>query len=379
MSDKEPDPHEQIPEKPSRKVIALRWCIVAPLSLAVGWLFTMWGVPAAWILGAILVAGVCALTTGQDLPMAKGVHVFGRSIVAMLAALPLISSSGSELVRFLIPGLVISFFTIAVGIVGGLLLARSRPEILPETGVLSMLAGGASVMPILARELGADFRYVALTQYLRLLVVSMTLPLVTHFFVPGGADLGSPPEKWLDVLSLGEFGTSISVLSLLVLFGIVLAGEPLGRLLRLPAPAVMGPLILTVLVSFVIPDDLSLQPPTVFKIIAFMAIGWMCGGALNMTALKVFSKQLPATFLFIFALLAVCAGAAGLLTWWLDISFFEAYLATSPGALETVLALSSEGSAGPVVVTIQIIRLLAILTIAGLIPTLLRRILRRDR
>lgn len=339
----------------------------------------MWGVPAAWILAAILVAGVCALSTGQDLPMAKSVHIFGRSIVAVLAALPLINSSGSELLRYLIPGLVISFFTIAVGIIGGLLLARSRPEILPETGVLSMLAGGASVMPILARELGADFRYVALTQYLRLLVVSMTLPLVTHFFVPGGADLGAPPERWLDVFGFAEFGTSISVFSLIVLFGIVLVGEPLGRLLRFPAPAVLGPLLFTVLLSFLLPADLNLDPPTAFKIIAFMAIGWMCGGALNMASLKIFSKQLPATFLFIFALLAVCAGAAGLLTWWLDISFFEAYLATSPGALETVLALSSEGAAGPVVVTIQIIRLLAILTIAGFLPALLKFILRRER
>lgn len=372
MSDKDP-------QEPSLKIITFRWCLVAPLSLAVGWLFTMWGVPASWILGAILVAGACALITGQDLPMAKGVHIFGRSIVAILAALPLINSSGSELLRFLIPGLVISFFTIGVGVIGGLLLSRSRPEIIPETGVLSMLAGGASVMPILARELGADFRYVALSQYLRLLVVSMTLPLVIHFFVPGGAELSTPPTQWLDVFGFSEFGTTVNALSLVVIFGVILIGEPIGRLLRLPAPAVLGPLLSIVALSFVLPDDLTFEPPTVFQIVAFMAIGWMCGGALNMTTLKIFSKQLPATFLFIFALLAVCAAAAGLLTFWLDISFFEAYLATSPGALETVLALSSEGSAGPVVVTIQIIRLLAILTIAGFLPALLHRILRRGK
>ena len=157
---------------------------------------------------------------------------------------------------------------------------------------------------------------------------------------------------------------------------IVVAGEPLGRLLRLPSPAVLGPLLFTIALSVVLPTDLNIEPPTLFKVLAFMAIGWMCGGALNLTALKVFAKQLPATFLFIFALMAVCAAAAVLLTFWLDISYFEAYLATSPGALETVLALSSEGEAGPVVVTIQIIRLLAILAIAGWLPAILRLILR---
>lgn len=240
-----------------------------------------------------------------------------------------------------------------------------------------MLAGGASVMPVLAKDLGADFRYVTLSQYLRLLVVSVTLPLVTHFFTPAETSLATAPEDPLGVFGFKEFGTSTGVLSLVVLAFIVLGGQPLGRLLHLPASAVLGPLLLTVGLSVVLPDDLNLEPPTLFKIIAFMAIGWMCGGGLNMVALKLFSKQLPATFLFIFALLAVCAAAAVLLTFWLDISYFEAYLATSPGALETVLALSSEGETGPVVVTIQIIRLLAILLIAGWLPGLLRLILRK--
>ncbi|MCP9186100.1 AbrB family transcriptional regulator, partial [Acinetobacter baumannii] len=60
------------------------------------------------------------------------------------------------------------------------------------------------------------------------------------------------------------------------------------------------------------------------------------------------------------------------LTAWLGISYFEAYLATSPGALETVLALSAEGGAGPAVVAVQIIRLIIVLVIAGYLPQILR-------
>lgn len=363
---------------PGRRATALRWAVVAPASIALGWAFTLWGVPASWILAGIIVAGACALLTGDDLPLARGVHLFGRSMIGVLAAIPLISSAGTGLLRYLLPGLVISLFTVGVGVVGGLLLSRSRPEISPETGVLSMLAGGASVMPVLARELGADYHYVALSQYLRLLVVSMTLPLVTHFLIPGGVELGAPPRTAVEVFGFAEFGASTSVVSLLILAGIVLLGERFGRLLRLPTPALLGPLLLTVAVSLVLPEGITLAPPTVFTILAFLAIGWLCGGGLNMRALRLFSRQLPATFLFIFALMAVCALAAGLLVVWLDISFFEAYLATSPGALETVLALSAEGGAGPVVVTVQIIRLLTILAMAGFLPRFLRLILRRD-
>ena len=59
---------------------------------------------------------------------------------------------------------------------------------------------------------------------------------------------------------------------------------------------------------------------------------------------------------------------------------WKAYLATSPGALETVLALSAEGGAGPAVIAVQLTRLIAVLVVAGYLPQLLRlaqRLLRR--
>ncbi|WP_080792691.1 AbrB family transcriptional regulator [Corynebacterium pacaense] len=352
--------------------VALRWAIVIPASLGLGWLFTLWHLPASWILAAIVVAGACALITGEDLPLNKGVNVFGRSMIAILAALPLLDAPVAQLLRYLLPGLLVSLITVGIGVAGGIMLSRSQKAISPETGVLSMLAGGASVMTVLAQQLGADYRYVTLSQYLRLLVVSISLPLVTHLFVPGTGGAGRVRPEGLEVFGLGEVEASIGIV---VILGIVVVGEPLGRLLRLPAPAVLGPLLCTVVVGALFPVDL--EPPTPFVIIAFLSIGWMCGGALNMPALRVFSRQLPATFAFIFVLLGLCAATAAVLSRWLGISYFEAYLATSPGALETVLALSSEGAAGPVVVTIQIIRLLSILAIAGWLPGILRLILPR--
>ena len=35
----------------------LRWGIVVPVSILLGWLFSMWHVPAAWILAAIIASG----------------------------------------------------------------------------------------------------------------------------------------------------------------------------------------------------------------------------------------------------------------------------------------------------------------------------------
>lgn len=56
-----------------------------------------------------------------------------------------------------------------------------------------------------------------------------------------------------------------------------------------------------------------------------------------------------------------------LMSKWLGLSFYEGYLATSPGALETVLVLATS----PAVVALQVIRLIMVILIAGWLPKIL--------
>ena len=163
---------------------------------------------------------------------------------------------------------------------------------------------------------------------------------------------------------------------ILIVILIAAFGEPLGEKLRIPVASVMGPIVLTVLVSLFLPADVNLQPLEIFRIMAFLSIGWVCGGGLNMPTLKHFGRQLPATFGLIALILASCATLALPVMAVFDITYFEAYLATSPGALETVLALSSEGGAGPIVVSLQIIRLILVLTVAAYLPQILNLLFR---
>ena len=340
--------------------VAARWAVVLPASLLLGALLDRLGVPAGWILAGILAAGAMALSTGEELPLNRVVERGGRGVIGILAGVPLAAVPLAELGEYALPGVVVALVIVVFGVGGGLLLARAEPALKRETGVLSMLAGGSSVMPALARDLGADFRYVALSQYLRLLAVSMTLPLVTAFFATpadaGAAAAGPAVNPWMF--------PAVALIAFL--------GFHVGRLLRLPSPGVFGPLLLTLLGGLVLPDEWSLQPPEFFRVYAFLAIGWMCGGALSMRSLRFFARQLPATILFIVLLSAACALLAVPVMHWVDVTYFEAYLATSPGAIETALALSAEGGAGPSVVTIQLIRLLGVLLIAGYLPQILR-------
>lgn len=346
----------------------VRWMIAAPLSVALGWLLGWFGVPAAWILGAIIASAALALSTGRDLPLNKHVYSFSRGLIGIIAAVPLIGVGAAEILRLLPPGIVITAVTLGIGVLGGMLLARREKTISQETGILSMLAGGASMVPAIAVEVGADHRFVSLTQYLRLVAVSVTLPLVAgvlpHPNETGGAVIQPEQDSWLMVL---------------LICAVALFTPALAQALRIPVPGVLGPLLATLIIGAVLPDAYSMVPPEPLRIFAFLAIGWMCGGAMSVPALKVFATQLPATITFIVVIMAACAVTALPLMGWLDITYFEAYLATSPGALETVLALSSEGGAGPEVVVIQLIRLIGVLLIAGFLPQLIRLLARFEK
>lgn len=336
--------------------VYVRWLIVIATTFGCGFLFDWLHVPAGWILAAIVGSASIALYTGQDLPIHPLIKRLGRSLIAIMAAAPIVAADPRELAHFVLPGLTVSVITIGIGVIGGLLLARSEKEISRETGVLSMLAGGASVMPVLAQDMGANYRYVTLTQYLRLLTVAVSLPLLVPLMdVPrGGVEQHPIPYQLVPLLAIAV---------------IVLIGEPIGRILKLPAPTILGPMLLTIIAAQFIP---GIALPAELKIATFVSIGWVAGGALSIPALKLFARQLPATFAFIFFLLGACAVTAVGLMWWLDLTYFEAYLASSPGALETVLALTDEFGAGPAIAAIQVIRLVAILLTAGYLPKLLK-------
>ena len=350
---------------PQLRTYDKRWLAVLPLSIVVGFLFDKWNVPAAWILAAILCAGGCALLTRRELVVRLEATTFAKALIAMVAAVPLTTTPPRQLVHFIFPGLMVAAVTLAMSCAGGLILARTRRgDISPETGILSLLAGGASIMPVLAQELGADYRYVALSQYLRLLAVSFTLPLLTPFlglYSQGTAAQSDP----------GTFTWT----SWLVMILIIVFGEPIGKLLRLPAAGFLAPLFLTLTALFLLPEGTSLLPPDAVRVAAFLAIGWMAGGGLSTTALTSFARQLPITIAFIAILFTGCAAMAWVLHAWLGVSYLDAYLATTPGGLETVLALAGEANSGPVVASVQIIRLLFVLIIAGWLPQLIHTLL----
>jgi membrane AbrB-like protein len=88
-----------------------------------------------------------------------------------------------------LPVLLVSVGTLALSMAAGLLLGLRR-GVTPLTGMLALTAGGASGLVAVTRDLGGDERVVAVVQYLRVVLVTASMPLVaaTLYGASGGAD-----------------------------------------------------------------------------------------------------------------------------------------------------------------------------------------------
>ena len=107
---------------------------------------------------------------------------------------------------------------------------------------------------------------------------------------------------------------------------------------------------------------ITIELPEWLLAMAYMAIGWRIGLGFDKQILLRALRPLPQILLSIFALLAICAGMAWGLTRFMHIDFMTAYLATSPGGLDTVAVIAAGSNADmALIMAMQTLRLFSIL------------------
>ena len=133
-----------------------------------------------------------------------------------------------------------------------------------------------------------------------------------------------------------------------------------GCLLRLPS----GTMLIPMLAGAVLQSGqlITIELPEWLLAMAYMAIGWRIGLGFDKQILLRALRPLPQILLSIFALLAICAGMAWGLTRFMHIDFMTAYLATSPGGLDTVAVIAAGSNANmALIMAMQSLRLFSIL------------------
>src|SRR6476660_3746270 len=224
-------------------------------------LFAVLGLPSPALFGGLLVGLVRALGFRRRIAVPLPAMTGAQAVVGVsMGALVDLETLRAVATHWL-PVLLVTLGTLLLSLLAGLVL-RLQPGISPVTGAFALIAGGASGIIVMARELGADERMVAVLQYLRVLLIVALMPVVATGLYGASAGSGS---------GAGDGGPGWPA-GVLFTVGCGVVGLVVGRRLRLPVAALLGPLLLAAVV------DLSglghgAEVPAALGSAAFLVIG----------------------------------------------------------------------------------------------------------
>ncbi len=338
-------------EKDAPRLPLARVVSTLALGLAGGFCFAFAGVPLAWLLGAL-----AATVVGVFLGLPLGVPESLRTIMAAVLGVMIGATFTPDVIAAAVqwwPTIILLVIVMAVMSCVGTAYFRLVGGLDKTTAYFSSAPGGLSEMAILGESFGGDLRIITLVHATRVAFVVTVVPLFYRFFF--GLEAASLPNDESNpfFIPVGEAG----ILLLCAILGVLSA-----KRLRLPAPAFVGPLILSVFAHL---GGVSNEtPPSALIALAQVVLGTSVGCRFSGLEFRQVRNTLflaiGAAFLFLVIALAGASMAGPLLG--RDIK--SLVLALAPGGVvEMGLVALALGVSTAYVSTMHIFRIIILVTV----------------
>jgi uncharacterized protein len=348
---------------------AAQWAALLAASLVVSAIAARASFPAAFLLGALL-CGVAFGASGVALRIPRPLLSFSQGIIGCLVARSLTKAILVSIARdWPVMLLVVGITVLAAALVGWTL---AKSGTLPGvTAAWGSSPGAASAMVLMSGEFGADVRLVAFMQYLRMSMVVLTASVVSRILI-GGSSAVPAAAAASPAVSLAPLAATLAIAS---------AGAWAGRRFKIPSGALLVPMVLGAALQASGLVEITLPPWLLHA--TYLFVGWYVGLSFDRDVLGHVFKATPRLVLSTLLLIGLCAVSALLLHRWTGIDPLTAYLATSPGGLDSIAVIAVGSSADvPFVLAMQTMRLFIVILTGPPIARLISRYtqtLQRDR
>ncbi len=345
-----------------------KWTLLVAITVAVTVPLDLIGVPSAALFAALIVGIVLALLSLAPAAVPRRAGLAAQGVLGVYIGTMVHRDALTALGSAWPIVLAVAVSTLLLSIGAGALLGMHR-DISPLTGSLALVAGGASGLVAIARELGGEDLVVPLINKKKIAVITASMPVVVTLVYHA--------EKSGHTAAPAQGGSAPWYLSLGMLVVIVLVGATAGRLARMPGSGLLGPMAVTIVLELT-GTSFGLSVPMALVQLGYAVIGWQAGVAFTRKSLRAIGRALPAALGLIVSLNVACAGLGILLAHVTGISPLEGYLSTSPGGIYAVLATAVEtGSNVTFVIAAQVVRVLLMLFAAPLMARSLIALTRR--
>ncbi|HBT97769.1 MAG TPA: aidB regulatorabrb [Desulfobulbaceae bacterium] len=134
----------------------------------------------------------------------------------------------------------------------------------------------------------------------------------------------------------------------------------IGVYLRVPAGALLAPVLSASALQ--LGGWLHIELPQWLLAATYAALGWSIGLQFTRQALRYALRALPLMLASIVALILICGGLSWLLAQAVGVDMLSAYLAMSPGGMDTVAIIATSSPVNiPFVMTLQAARLIIVI------------------
>jgi len=304
--------------------------------------------PAALLLGP-MIAGIVVGTSGGHIRVNEIVFSGTQAIIGCMIGRSIpVSILHEAWVEW--PVFVVGVMsTIIMAAVLGWSLAHWR--VLPGTSAIwGSTPGGAAAMVVMAGIYGADMRLVAYMQYLRVLCVTSVASLVASL---SGQAHPAVATVWFPIVDWPALAGTLAVAVL---------GVALAKLMRFRA----GPLHLPLIAAAVLTNTgtMHIELPPWLLAVAYALLGSAIGLRFTRDIVVHAARAFPRVLAAILTLIAACAGVALILVKTAGVDPLTAYLATSPGGIDTVAIIASSSNVDVAfVLSMQFVRVIIVLGI----------------
>lgn len=337
------------------------------VGLAGGGLFALAGAPLAWMLGALITVTLVSLA-GIRLAVPTRLRTVMVAVLGVMLGSAFTPEIAAQIVAWGAAVLVmLGYLVITMALVVGLL--RFGVGMDRVTAYFSGAPGGITEMVLAGEAKGADSRAITLMHATRILVIVAVIPF--YFRVLGGIDVPTLPPAAVSIVQTPAFDG-------LLMAGCAVAGYWLARLLRLPAAALVGPMLLSAAVHMA--GWTSATPPFELIAAAQVVVGTALGARFAGVALRRVWPYLLAGASSALVMMGLAWLAATLFAEPLGIDRTGLLLALVPGGLvEMGLIALSLGIDTAMVSTLHVLRIAAIMLFAPIAFALIDRYFLRTR
>ncbi len=345
--------------KPTLKTTALALAIGG----TGGWLATLANIPLPWMIGSML-----AVTAGAMLGLPLALPNLLRSVMVVVLGIMLGSGFSpailDQLGEWALSLSALLLYIIVSGVIG-IFYFRRFCRYDPISAYFSAMPGGLSEMVAVGDAMGGDSRAISLTHAWRILSVIMTLPFLFQLWL--SYDPALRPNVGLPLLE-------VPPIDMAVLTACAIAGYFAAKAIRLPAAAIVGPMILSAVVHLV--GWTEANPPLELVAIAQVVVGAAIGCRFSNIQMHFVLRCVAAASGGTVILVAISLLFAWVLHSLTGLSFVALFLAFAPGGLaEMSLIALSLSLDSAFVATHHIVRIFVIVVCAPLLFRLLQRLM----